>query len=90
MPKAPDLRALRAAAAPAKASIQPAPRRRPEPVEPARPPSRAGKRNVTGYFQPEVARQLRQLALDRDVTIQMLLGEALNDLFAKHGKPELA
>jgi len=30
------------------------------------------------------------LAADRDTTIQDLLAEALNDLFAKYGKPEIA
>jgi hypothetical protein len=37
-----------------------------------------------------VKKQLRILAADRDTTIQDLLAEALNDLFAKHGKPEIA
>ena len=53
-------------------------------------PSRVGKASVTGYFGPEVRRQLRRLAADRDTTIQALLGEALDDLFAKHGLPEIA
>jgi len=53
------------------------------------PPSRAGKASVTGYFAPAVRRQLRRLAADRDTTLQALLGEAVNDLFAKHGLPEL-
>ncbi|MCY4230068.1 MAG: hypothetical protein OXF26_04130 [Alphaproteobacteria bacterium] len=44
---------------------------------------------MTGYFDPVVKRQLRVLAAERDTTIQTLLGEALNDLFAKHGKPEV-
>jgi hypothetical protein len=30
------------------------------------------------------------LAVDRRSTVQALLAEALNDLFAKHGKPEIA
>ena len=51
---------------------------------------REGKSNVTGYFPPEVKRQLRLLAAERNTTIQDLLAEALNDLFAKNGKPELA
>ncbi|MCY3968538.1 MAG: hypothetical protein OXG74_01275 [Acidobacteria bacterium] len=51
---------------------------------------RAGKSNVTGYFDPEVKRQLRIMAAEHDCTIQNLLGEALNELFAKHGRPELA
>lgn len=53
-------------------------------------PGRAGKSNVTGYFPPAVKRQLRILAAEQGTTIQDLLGEALNDLFAKHGKPEIA
>ena len=52
-------------------------------------PSREGKANVTGYFPPAVKKQLRILAADRDTTIQDLLAEALNDLFAKYGKPEI-
>ena len=33
--------------------------------------------------------QLRRLAVDGDTTVRPLPGEALNDLFAKHGLPEL-
>ena len=51
--------------------------------------SRVNKASVTGYFAPAVRRQLRRLAADSDTTIQALLGEALNDLFAKHGLPEI-
>jgi hypothetical protein len=53
-------------------------------------PGRANKSNVTGYFEAAVKRQLRLLAAENDTTIQALLAEALNDLFAKHGKPEIA
>jgi hypothetical protein len=45
---------------------------------------------VAGHFPEEVAWQLRELALERRSTVQELLGEALNDLFQKYGKPELA
>ena len=45
---------------------------------------------MTGYFAPEVRRQLKRLAADADSTVQALLGEALNDLFAKHGVAEIA
>jgi hypothetical protein len=53
-------------------------------------PGRAHKSNVTGYFPPAVKKQLRMLAAERETTIQALLAEALNDLFAKYGKPEIA
>jgi hypothetical protein len=52
--------------------------------------------NLTGYFPPAVKLQLLELSLQRKkdtmqrVTIQDLLAEALNDLFAKYGKPEIA
>ena len=52
-------------------------------------PGRAHKSNVTGYFPPEVKKQLRILAAERETTIQALLAEAMNDLFAKYGKPEI-
>lgn len=72
-----------------------APEAPPEPAVPdARPrtaqPGRLGKVSVAGYFTPEVRRQLKRLAADGDTTVQALLGEALNDLFAKHGMAEIA
>lgn len=53
-------------------------------------PGRADKSNVTGYFPPEVKKQLRLMSAEQDKTIQKLLAEALNDLFAKYGRPEIA
>jgi len=52
-------------------------------------PSREGKGNVTGYYPPAVKKQLRFMAAERDTNIQDLVAEALNDLFAKYGKPEI-
>jgi hypothetical protein len=49
----------------------------------------AGIKQVAAHFPAEVAWQLRQLAVERRSTVQALLGEALNDLFQKHGKPEI-
>ena len=37
-----------------------------------------------------VQKQLNQMALDEDSSVQALLREALNDLFAKRGKPTIA
>jgi hypothetical protein len=62
-----------------------------EPTErPASQPSRIGKTNVTGYFPPEVKASLRLVQARRGGTIQDILAEALNDLFAKYGVPESA
>ena len=48
------------------------------------------KSNFTGYLPLEVKKQLRLLDAERDTSVQNLLTEALNDLFAKNGKPEIA
>jgi len=49
----------------------------------------AGTKQIAAHFPAEVAWQLRGLAVERRTTVQALLGEALNDLFQKHGKPEI-
>ena len=67
-----------------------APDAAPDPARRAAQPGRVGKVSVTGYFAPEVRRQLKRLAAEADTTVQALLGEALNDLFAKHGLAEIA
>ena len=88
MAKPADLRAAMAGRpAPATSPVAAAPARADR--APHHRPGREGKSNVTGYFDPVVKRQLRLLAAERDTTIQALLGEALNDLFTKHGKPEI-
>ena len=46
--------------------------------------SRAGKKLIAGHFDPDVHRQLKQLSVSADTSIQDLLAEALNDLFQKH------
>lgn len=53
-------------------------------------PGREGKTNITGFFPATVKKQLRLMAAENDTTIQALLTEALNDLFAKYSKPEIA
>jgi hypothetical protein len=54
------------------------------------PPSRKGKKVIAGYFDPAVSKQLRQLALEHDTTVQALLAEALNLLFIERGKMPIA
>jgi hypothetical protein len=53
-------------------------------------PSRHGLKVISGHFDPAVSKQLRLLALERDSNVQALLAEAINDLFAKHGKSPIA
>ena len=54
------------------------------------PPSRQGKKTIAGHFDPAVSRQLREIALAEDTSVQELLREALNDLFIKRSRPPIA
>ena len=56
----------------------------------SQPPSRQGTKTIAGHFDPAVSRQLREIALAEDSSVQALLREALNDLFAKRGRPTIA
>ena len=56
----------------------------------SRAPSREGRKPIAGYFSPEVVRELKKLAVEKDVTLQTLLAVAINDLFERHGKNRLA
>ena len=53
-------------------------------------PGRAGTKPITGHFPKQVRDELKKLAIERDTTLQGLMAEAFNDLFAKYGKPEIA
>jgi len=53
-------------------------------------PSRQGKKAIIAYFDPAVSKQLRQIALDEESTVQELMREAINDLFQKRGKASIA
>jgi hypothetical protein len=52
--------------------------------------SRKGKKVVAGYFDPAVSKQLRQLELEHDTTVQALLAEALDLLFVERSKMPIA
>ena len=54
------------------------------------PPSRQGKKMISGHFDKDVHRQLKMLALEKDTSIQDLLSEALNALFERNNKPPIA
>ena len=59
------------------------------PAAPYRQPGRVTLVPITAHFPKEVRRQLKGLAFDLDRTMHDLLAEALNDLFSRHGKPEI-
>ncbi len=61
----------------------------PPPSEPARSvttPARVGKTMVAGYFTPQMAKAVKLLAVERDTTVQALIGEGLDMVLHKHGK----
>lgn len=62
----------------------------PDTPVPARARTRQATKQIAAHFPEEVAWQLRELAVERRTTVQALLGEGLNDLFRKYGRPELA
>ena len=64
-------------------------KRKPQP-RPAPRPSRAGMVLLAGHFPVEVQTQLKIMAAEEHVTVQALLGEALDLLFAKRRKPQIA
>jgi hypothetical protein len=66
----------------------------PQPVRAAgRPtavPSRAGRVLIGGHYAPEVQTALKIIAAEERTTVQALLAEGINTVFAKRHKPEIA
>jgi len=60
------------------------------PASPHARPSRKSTKHVGGYFDPVVSKQLRQIALEEDSSVQALLGEAIDMLFQNRRKPMIA
>ena len=60
-------------------------------VKKAKAPPQEGRGSpITVHFPRQVRDQLKILAVQKNTTLHTLMAEALNDLFAKHGKPEIA
>jgi hypothetical protein len=78
-----------AASIPAPLAIPAAPHQ-PKPDTTTRPAgfyaaTRAGKKKVTAALDPTTHKQLKSLAVDKEVTTEALLAEAISDLLIKHG-----
>jgi hypothetical protein len=52
--------------------------------------TREGKRVATVYLEREALRQLQKIAFDEETTIQELLVEAVNSVFAARGLSRIA
>ena len=57
---------------------------------PSQQASRIGKKVISGYFDPAVAKAMKRLALDLDTNIQGIMTLAFNDLLEKHGQKRIA
>ena len=53
------------------------------------PPSRRGRNMIAGHYPYIMCKQFKLLALENDLSVQALLGIAINDLFEKHGKSRI-
>jgi hypothetical protein len=53
-------------------------------------PSRTGRVLVGGHFAPEVQTAMKIIAAEERTTMQALLAEGINAVFAKRHKPEIA
>ncbi len=76
--------------APLALATQPAAPPAPKPDTTTRPvgfyaATRAGKKKVTAALDPTTHKQLKSLAVDKEVTTEALLAEAISDLLIKHG-----
>lgn len=52
--------------------------------------SRHGKKAITTYLDPVVYRQFKILAVERELSGEALIYEALNEVFKKYDKPAIA
>ncbi len=76
-----------------KPKVQPVPEAsKPEagPISPHARPSRKSTKHVGGYFDPAVSKQLREIALAEDSSVQALLAEAIDMVFQSRRKPLIA
>lgn len=51
-----------------------------------RPESRAGRKQIAGFFTPDMSFALHMLARRQNRSLQALMAEAFNDVLRKHGE----
>ncbi len=77
-----------APAAPPSTSAQAAsePADTPKSGAPTRPESRVGRKQIAGFFTPEMSFAMHMLARRQGRSLQALMAEAFNDVLRKHGE----
>jgi len=53
-------------------------------------PSRVGTKLVGGHFAEDVSVALKVIAAENRTTVQDLMADAINSIFAKYNKPQIA
>ena len=53
-------------------------------------PSRKKKKHIGGYFDEAAYRQMKHLGIEKNMTTQEILKDALNAFFRMHDKPPIA
>ena len=53
-------------------------------------PSREKKKHIGGYFDEAVYRQMKHIGIERNMTTQEILEDALNGFFQRNDKPPIA
>lgn len=90
MPKQNPLsRALKSQSTPAEPSIEPIASVDVSPPA-KRAPSRVGRVLIGGHFVPDVQIELKVIAAQERTSVQALLAEGINAVFARRHKPQIA
>lgn len=58
----------------------------PEPTVSTRPVSREGRKQIAGFFSPDMSLAMHMLARRQGRSLQALMAEAFNDVLRKHGE----
>ena len=57
-----------------------------KPTSPVGPASRQGRKQIAGFFTPEMSFAMHTLARRQGRSLQALMAEAFNDVLRKHGE----
>lgn len=85
MSRKPSFANLRSATAPAPQASAAAPVEI-APTQTATPASRQGRKQIAGFFSPEMSFAMHTLARRQGRSLQALMAEAFNDVLRKHGE----
>jgi hypothetical protein len=86
MSRKPSFANLRTHASPAALTAQPSDPAAPAAGTPARPQSREGRKQIAGFFTPDMSLSMHMLARRQGRSLQALMAEAFNDVLRKHGE----